>query len=127
MGLSTTTTDTVAYHRRASWRLLGQVDAELEQGELEKAAQALWDAAAHGVKAAAAQRDWKHDDFAALGDVIIRLIYDEGGPTSLNTSFIMASSFDRELSSEIPLLESGIRYCRKGPIQEFLQTLEDMD
>ena len=102
------------------------MDVEPERGEIEKASQALWDAVAHAIKAAAERRGWEHDDFAALGDVIIRLIYDEGGPVSLNTNFIMASGFDREPSHEVPLHEAGIRYCCKGPIREFLQTLEDM-
>ena len=39
----------VAHHRAESWRSLAQVDALLEQGELEAASQALWEAAAHGV------------------------------------------------------------------------------
>lgn len=108
-----TTATAVDYHRKAGWGLLEQVDVELERGELEKASQALWDAAAHAVRAVAASRGWKHDDFADLGDVIIRLIYEEGGPISLNTNFIIASSFDRKLSRELPLHEAGIRYCRK--------------
>ncbi len=49
-------TDAIVHYRKESWRLLAQVDAELERGELEAASQALWDAAAHGLKAAAARR-----------------------------------------------------------------------
>ncbi len=121
-----TTAAAVEYHRKSSWHSLERVDIELEQGDLEKASQALWDSAAHAVKAAAARRGWKHDSFADLGDVIIRLINDEGGSTILNTNFIMASSFDRELSHEIPLHEAGIRYCCDGPIRELLRTLENL-
>ena len=35
----------VAHYRKESWRLLAQVDAELERGNLEAASQALRDAA----------------------------------------------------------------------------------
>ena len=117
----------VAHYRKESWRLLAQVDAELERGNLEAASQALWDAAACGVKAAAARRGWPHDTFMDLGDATIRLIYDEGGPVDLNTNFIMASAFDRKLPRDLPPHEIGIRYCSKGPIKELLQILEGMD
>ncbi len=51
-----TAADTDARYRKESWRLLAQVDVELGRGDLEAASQALWDAAAHGLKAAAARR-----------------------------------------------------------------------
>ena len=122
-----TTTDTVAYHRERSWHLLQQVDVELEQGEIEKASQALWDAAAHAIKAAAASRGWEHDSFEALCSVITRLVADEGGPKELHWNFVMANAFDRhDMVWEIPLHEQGVRYCR-GPITEFIRTLERMD
>ena len=117
----------VAHYRKESWRLLAQVDAELERGDLEAASQALWDAAACGLKAAAARRGWPHDTFAEMGDATIRLIYDEGGTVDLNTNFIMASAFDRKIARYLPPHEAGIRYCSKGPIKEFLKVLEDMD
>ncbi len=117
----------VAHYRNESWRLLAQVDVELERGDLEAASQALWDAAACGLKAAAARRGWPHDTFVEMGDAIIRLIYDEGGPVDLNTNFIMASAFDREISRYLPPHEAGIRYCSKVPIKEFLQVLEGLD
>ncbi len=124
---STGTSALVDRHRKESWRLLAQVDAELERGDLEAASQALWDAAVHGVKAAATRRGWPHDTFVEMGEAIIRLIYDEGGPVDLNTNFIMASAFDRKLPRDLPPHELGIRYCSKGPIKEFLQILERMD
>lgn len=117
----------VAHYRKESWRLLAQVDVELERGDLEAASQSLWDAAACGVKAAAVRRGWPHETFVEMGDAIIRLIYDEGGPVDLNTNFIMASAFDRELPRDLPPHEAGIRYCSKVPIKEFLQVLEGLD
>ena len=117
----------VAHYRKESWRLLEQVDVELERGDLEAASQALWDAAVHGVKAAATRRGWPHDTFLEMGNAIIRLIYDEGGPVDLNTNFIMAAAFDRKIARYLPPHEAGIRYCSKGPTREFLQVLEGMD
>ena len=120
-------TAAVAHHRKESWRLLAQVDVELGRGDPEAASQALWEAAAHGLKAAAARRGWPHETFVEMGNAIIRLIYDEDGPVDLNTNFIMASAFDRKLPRDLPPHELGIRYCSKGPIKEFLQVLEGMD
>ena len=117
----------VAHHRKESWRLLAQVDVELERGDLEAASQALWDAAVHGVKAAAVRRGWPHDTFLEMGNAIIRLIYDEDGPVDLNTNFIMAAAFDRKIARYLPPHEAGIRYCIQGPLPEFLTTLEGMD
>ncbi|MYC32908.1 MAG: hypothetical protein F4X64_06990 [Chloroflexi bacterium] len=122
-----TTTDAVAHYRKESWRLLSQVDVELERGEIAAASQALWDAAECAIKAAAERRGWAHDSFVALGDVIIRLIDEEGGSIDLNTNFIMASAFDRVVSQQIPLHEAGIRYCSKGPIKNLIHILESMD
>ena len=117
----------VAHYRKESWRLLAQVDVELERGDLEAASQALWEAAAHGLKAAATRRGWPHDTFLEMGNAIIRLIYDEDGPVDLNTNFIMAAAFDRKIARYLPPHEAGIRYCSKGPAKEFLQVLEGMD
>ena len=122
-----TTTDVVARYRKESWRFLSEVDVELERGEIAAASQALWDAAECAIKAASERRGWPHDSFADLGDAIIRLINDEGGSIDLNTNFIMASSFDRRDTWEIPLHLAGIRYCSAGPIKEFIRTLESMD
>ena len=119
--------DAVAHNRAAAWRHLAQVDAELERGELEKASQDLWEAAAHGVKAAAIRRGWPHATQWDLGQVINHLIDDEDGSIDLNTNFFIAHSFDRiDREWEIPLLESEVLYCRK-PVAEFLKMLEGMD
>ena len=122
-----TTADAVDYHRKASWRLLEQADVELEQGEIEKASQALWDAAAHAVRAAAARRGWSHESTHDLMQIVVRLIEEEGGPVHLNTNLIIAHSFDLVGRAwDIPLLESEVRYC-KGPVTELIRLLESMD
>lgn len=120
-------TDAIVNYRKESWRLLAQVDAELERGELEAAAQALWDAAAHGLKAAAARRGWPHETVNDQLYVVIPLIQEEGGPVDLNTNAIMAHAFDRrDRAWIIPIDEEGVRYV-KGPVAELLKILESMD
>ena len=119
--------DAVAHYRAASWRSLAQVDDLLEQGELEASSQALWEAAACGVKAAAARRGLPYATGWDLGQVINYLIDHEDGSIDLNTNFIIAHSFnliDREW--KIPLLDSEVIYCRE-PVTAFLKMLEAMD
>ena len=117
----------VAHHRAESWRSLAQVDALLEQGDLEAAAQALWESAAHGVRAAAAYRRRPYATTWDLGQVIIRLIEDEGGSIDLNTNFFIAHSFDRiDRAWEMPLFEGDIVYAR-DPVTDFLKMMEAMD
>ncbi len=122
-----TTADAVAQYRKESWRLLAQVDAELERGELEAAAQALWEAAAHGLKAAAARRGWPHETVNDQLYVVIPLIQEEGGHIDLNTNAIMAHAFNRrDRAWLIPIFADDVAYC-KGPIAELLRMLEAMD
>ena len=119
--------DAVAHYRAESWRALAQVDDLLEQGELEASSQALWEAAACGVKAAAARRGLPYASSWDLGQVINYLIDNEDGSIDLNTNFLIAHSFnqiDREW--EIPLAESEVVYCRE-PVTAFLKMLEAMD
>ena len=124
----TTATDAVVHYRKESWRLLSQVDAELARGNLEAASQALWDAAAHGAKAAAAHRGWPYCATYDLMNLIVRLIEEENGSVDLNTNLIIAHSFDRRNRSwEIPIDEATIRYCKDAPVTELLKTLEGMD
>ena len=127
MTTAITYTNPVGHHPKAGWGSLSQVDAALERGELETAAQALWEAAAYGVKAAAARRSWPHDSDRALGDAITRLIDEEGGPVDLNTNFIIAHAFNRvDRAWEIPIDAKGVRYC-KEPVAQLLRILETMD
>ena len=117
----------VAHHRAESWRSLALVDALLERGELEAASQALWEAAAHGVRAAAARRNLPYADNWELGQVISYLIDHEDGSIDLNTNFFIAHSFDRiDREWEIPLLRSEVIYCRE-PVSALLKMLEAMD
>ena len=117
----------VARYRAESRRSLAQVDASLAAGALEQASQALWDAAAHAVRAAAARRGWPGAAPGDLGQVIIRLIEDEGGSIDLNTNFFIAHSFDRaDREWNIPLFEGDVVYCRQ-PVTEFIKMLEAMD
>ena len=125
-----TTADTaavVADYRKESWRLLAQVDVELERGDLEAAAQALWDAAAHGLKAAAARRGWPHETVNDQLYVVIPLIQEEGGPVDLNTNAIIAHSFNRrDRAWIIPIDKEGVLYA-KGPVADLLKVIESMD
>ena len=117
----------VDYHRKRSRQSLAQVDAALERGETEQASQAIWEAAAHGVRAAAARRGWPYATHWDLGQAIIRLMHHEGGSVELNTNFIMAHAFDRiDRAWEIPIEDDDIRYA-KGPVTELLNMLEAMD
>ena len=122
-----TIADTVAHHRAESWRSLSLVDALLEQGDLEAASQALWESAAHGVRAAAAYRRRPYATTWDLGQVINHLIEDEGGSIDLNTNFFIAHSFDRiDRAWEMPLFEGDVVYA-KGPVTDFLKMMEAMD
>ena len=124
---SDTITAIVARHRAESWRSLALVDALLGQGELEAAAQALWESAAHGVRAAAAHRNLPYTTTWDLGQIINHLIDHEGGSIDLNTNFFIAHSFDRiDRAWEMPLFEGDIVYA-KGPVTDFLKMMEAMD
>ena len=127
IAITATATAAVAHHRKQSRQSLAQVDAALERGETEHASQAIWEAAAHGVRAAAARRGWPYATHWDLGQVIIRLMQHEGGSIDLNTNFIMAHAFDRiDRAWEMPIEDDDIRYA-KGPVTELLNALEAMD
>ena len=114
----------VAQHRQAAGQSLGRVDEELARGDLEAAAQALWETAARGVQAAALRRGWPVSDNYDLGQTISRLIHDEGGPVELNTAFFTAYAFNRvDRAWDSPISADGIRYG-KEVIAEFIGTLE---
>ena len=119
--------DVVAGYRKESRRLLAQVDVELERGRLNPASQALWDAAANGLKAAAARRGWPHDTVVEQMQVVSRLIDEEGGPIDLNTNAIIAHSFNRiDRAWETPLYEDDVEYG-KGLVANLLNLLTSMD
>ena len=121
-------TDTaVARCRQAACQSLGQVDDELAQGEVERAAQALWDAAALGVQAAAARRGWPHHSFGDLAAAITRLHSDEAGPKTLHWDFILASNY-RQVGRmwPMPIDADGVRYGKER-VAELLRLLAAMD
>ena len=120
----TAVADAVAQHRHAAGQSLGRVDEELARGDLEAAAQALWEAAARGVQAAALRRGWAISDNYDLGQTISRLIHDEGGAVELNTAFFTAYAFNRvDRAWDSPISADGIRYG-KEVIAEFIDALE---
>ena len=122
-----TVTDAVAQRRQAGWRSLSQVNAELARGDLERAAQALWEAAAHGVKAAAAQRGWPHDSFRDLAEAVSRLHDAEDGPPELHWNFVIASNYLRNGRMwPMPIDDAGVRHGAER-VAELLQILEGMD
>ena len=117
----------VAQHRQAAGQSLARVDEELARGDLEAAAQALWEAAALGVQAAALRRGWAISDNYDLGQTISRLIHDEGGPVELNTAFFTAYAFNRvDRAWDSPISADGIRHCRAS-VAALLRTLAGMD
>ena len=126
-GAGTAVAAAVAQHRQAAGQSLGRVDEELTGGDLEAAAQALWEAAARGVQAAALRRGWPVSDNYDLGQTISRLIHDEGGPVDLNTAFFTAYAFNRvDRAWDSPISADGIRHCRAS-VAALLRTLAGMD
>ena len=120
-------TNPVDHHRKAGWESLSQVDAALERGELETAAHTLWEAAAHGVKAAAARRGWPHDSFKDLAETVSRLHDAEGGPPELHWNFVTASNYLRKGRTwPMPIDDVGVRHGAER-VAELLQILERMD
>ena len=125
--MTTANASIVDHHRKASWHSLEQVDVKLQDGELEAASQMLWDAAAHGVRAAAARRGWPHDSVKDLMKVVVRLMQEEDGPLDLNSNLILAYGFNRiDRAWEIPLYAEDVIYA-KGPVADLLRILESMD
>ena len=127
MTAAITYTNPVGHHPKAGWGSLSQVDAALERGELETAAQALWEAAAHGVKAAAARRGWPHDSFKDLDETVSRMHDVEGGPPELHWNFVTASNYIRKGRTwPMPIDDVGVRHGT-AQVAELLQILERMD
>ena len=121
---TTTSADTVAYHRERSRHFLDLVDDELERGELEEASNKIWGAAAHAIKAVAEQRGWPHYAHTLLEDAVKRLVYDEGAPRDLLIQYMTASSYHQRFYGQPPAPE----FIRAGRelIAQFIQTLEGL-
>ena len=78
---------TVAVHTDTSRRLMGQAAVELANGDALQASERGWSAAAHGVKAVAEGRGWRHEDIADLFRVVRRLA-DEAAQPGMHTLFM---------------------------------------
>lgn len=86
---------TVEFHVETSRRFALQADAELRAGDGMQASEKAWGAAAHGVKAIAESRRWRHRTHADLfrvvdnvvrlsGDAEISLLFDDANALHKN-------------------------------------------
>ena len=118
-----TAADTVAYHRDRSWQCWEMVDDAMARGELEEASSNVWYAAAHAIKAAAADRGWPYDSNDLVEAAVVRLTREEGAPLSIWWQYMMATEFHRRFFGGHPSAD-GIRYG-KDIIAEFIIALEN--
>ena len=81
----------VAEHLRISRQFLRQAQAEFATGDRVQASEKAWGAAAHGVKAVAQHRGWRHDGHRYLFEAIDK-IYSETGDREVLVLFQIASS-----------------------------------
>ena len=65
-------------YQTASRHLLAQARVELAAGDTRQASEKGWGAAAQIVKSVAEQRGWEHRNYAALFNVISRLVAETG-------------------------------------------------
>ena len=120
--MTTTNTDTVAYHRERSRHFLDLVDDALTRGELEEASNKVWGAAAHAIKAAAETRGWPHR--ALPEESVDRLIREAGAPMDLWLQYLTASAYHQRFYGGPPPAHA-IRAGRQL-IAGFVQTLESL-
>ena len=116
--------DRVDYYRAQSRHFLVLVDDELHRNELEEAANKLWGAAAHAIKAVAEARSWQHNGHALLETAVVRLLA-EGAPPRLSGLYDLASRFHRGFYGDQPFTANQI-YNGKEPVADFIQTLENL-
>ena len=81
----------VEEHLRISRQFLRQAESEFAQGDRLQASEKGWGAAAHGVKAVAQRRGWRHDEHRYLFEAIDK-IYSETGDREVLVLFQIASS-----------------------------------
>ena len=120
----TTSTDTIAYHRKRSWHFLDLVEDELSRGELEEASNKVWGGAAHAIKAVAESRGWQHNGHNLLEAAVERLIEEEGAPPHLCGQYFIASHLHQRFYGGPPNA-NAIRQGR-DTIAEFIRTLESL-
>ncbi|MCE2501529.1 MAG: hypothetical protein J4G13_11810 [Dehalococcoidia bacterium] len=117
-----TTTDTVAYHRKETRRLLREVDDALGRGDLESAPTKLWSAAAESIRGAAAGRGWEYGSDSLLSETVDRLVDEENLPSDLIGQFLMLYAF-RAAPVSHAHSPGKIRYGR-GQLAQFVYALE---
>ena len=81
----------VEEHLRICRQFLRQAQAEFARGDRLQASEKGWGAAAHGVKAVAQHRGWRHDGHRYLFEAIDK-IYGETGDSEYLVLFSSASS-----------------------------------
>ena len=119
-----TTTNPIAYHLERSWHFLSLVDGEVANGELEEAANKIWGAAAHAIKAVAEKKGWQHGSHAMLEETVLRLIDDEGASPRLLNYYRSANWFHTRFYSGPPRREQILDGKRE--IAEFIELLESL-
>ena len=117
-------TTVVDFHAERSWHFLDLVDDEVKRGELEEACNKIWGAAAHAIKAVAERRGWFHGSHNALEETVMRLIDDEGAPSSLYIYYTSANWFHSRFYGGPPS-GSAIRHG-KAEMAEFIRMLESL-
>ena len=78
-------------HAALSREFVRHAQEEFDRGDRLQASEKAWGAAAHAVKAIAAERGWNHDSHRLLFDVVTKLSRDTGNP-ALSAYFREASS-----------------------------------
>ena len=111
-------------YRSASAHLLGQARQELAVGDLRKASEKGWGAAAQGVKAVAESRGWEHKSHAALFNVVSRLAR-ETGNDRLKSLFHTANSLHSnfyENTQDAEMVAAGLE-----DVAEFVGVLDEVE
>lgn len=117
-------TTAVEYHAERSWHFLELVDDEVARGELEEASNKVWGAAAHAIKTVAERRGWPHGAHRDLEEVVMRLVDDEGAPSTLYTYYALANWFHSRFYGGPP--DASIIRHGKTQIGDFIRMLESL-
>ena len=86
-------------HLRISRQFLRQAQAEFARGDRLQASEKAWGAAAHGVKAVAQHRGWRHDEHRYLFEAIDK-IYSETGDREVLVLFQIANSLHTNFNED---------------------------
>ena len=99
----------------ASRELIAKAHEELAQGDIRKASEKGWGAAAQMVKAVAERRGWPHNGHSYLYQVVRRLV-EETGDHELDTYFHVAGNLHSNFYEDwLPSgsVESGLLSVRR--------------